>query len=57
MKKSSKENMKSTNKVSDSCNKSNVSNRSNSKISNQSSKNIGFQDELDKTAEDSSKLR
>lgn len=58
--------LKSSQKMTDSCNKSNVSNRSNAKvtdkISNKSSKNIGFDAEassfeLDKDNEDSFKLR
>jgi hypothetical protein len=57
-----KETRKSNNKMTDSCNKCNVSNKSNSKIKNKASKNIGFSDdassfELDNSNEDSFKLR
>lgn len=50
------------NKVTDSCNKSNVSNKSNSKVSNKANKNIGFENEaesfeVDRSNEDSFKLR
>ncbi len=50
------------NKVTDSCNKSNVSNKSNSKVNNKANKNIGFENEaesfeVDHNNDDSFKLR
>lgn len=55
------ENMKSSQKMTD-CNKSNVSNKNNSKVTSKSNKNIGFDAEassfeLDRNQEDSFKLR
>jgi len=63
MKKKESMQSKSSQKVTNSCNKSNVSNReSNSNITNKSNKNIGFTNEassfeLDRDDEDSFKLR
>ncbi len=63
MKKNSNMQSKSNQKMTDSCNKSNVSNRaSSSKVTNKSNKNIGFENEassfeLDRSNEDSFKLR
>ncbi len=57
-----KETMKTNNKMTDSCNKSNVSNKSNAKMTNKASKNIGFENEassfeVDHDKNDSFKLR